>query len=498
MVAGSGAVEASGFGRVGRRLAPATAAFLAAAALYYGALWLFSLGRPITLAFANKDAWQHLAALQALLDHPWPPANPFVATAESSRLFGPVHVAGALAARALGLSALGAYGLIAGFNLLALAFGQWLFGRAYFRTPWGPVALLAAMAAGWSVSFIHTGFHSALALLEGAEYPATTGVALGLVLWGLTLRLLARPRGAVAEAIAYPLLIAVMVANHPLSAGIAMVGAACLGLLEPGPLAARLRLAALGAAGLALAAAWPWCSPYAVLLSAGSPDWGPTIDFYSPTVLGMTLWPAVIGLLGLRRSTAAMLGVYGLAFLLGLAGSSVAHRFLMPLVLTLHVGAAALLLRFWSTRWRRAMLVAVAAAVAMQLAAGTQYARYAADGWRTDGDLLRHAWALRLQGVVAADGLAAWPVVASGTKVIATPLPEPLIHDQTQRQRDNTALFAPATPPAERRAILARYSVRSLVVDTGFLRPGELQALAGIARPAAASGPLVRYDLEQR
>ena len=39
------------------------------------------------------------------------------------------------------------------------------------------------------------------------------------------------------------------------------------------------------------------------------------------------------------------------------------------------------------------------------------------------------------------------------------------------------------------------YGVRSLVVDKDFARPGELEALAGLARPAAASGPLVRYDV---
>jgi hypothetical protein len=474
-----------------RRIAPATALFVGAAALYCGVLLLFSLGQPITLAFANKDAWQHLAALQALIDHPFRPANPFVATAEPSRLYGPVHVAAALIARSLGLPALVAYGLVAGFNLLALALGQYLFGRAYFRSPWGPLALFAAMAAGWWVSFIHTGFHSTLSLLEGAEYPATSGVALGLVLWGLSLRLLAAPRWS----LAYPLLVAVMMANHPLSAGIAFVGAACLGLLEPGTLAARLRLAVMGAAGLALAAAWPWFNPYRVLLTAGAPDWGPTIDFYSPTVLFMTLWPAAVGVFGLRRSTAAMLAVYGLLFLMGLFGSSVAHRFLMPVVLTLHIGLAGLMLRYWPTRWRTALITAVAASLAVQLAAGTQYVRYASTGWRADGNLLRHARALRLSGVVAGDGLAAWPLVASGVKVIATPLPEPLIADQAQRQRDNTALFDAATPLPARRAILARYGVRTLVVDTDFLRPGELAVLAAFARPVATSGPLSRWDV---
>jgi hypothetical protein len=472
-------------------MTPATTVFVAAAALGYGAILLFSLGRPITLAFANKDAWQHLAALQALIDHPWRPGNPFVSTPEASRLYGPVHVAGALVARALGLPALGAYGLIAGFNLLALALGQWLFGRAYFRSPWGPVALLAAMTAGWWVSFIHTGFHSTLSLVEGAEYPATTGVALGLVLWGLTLRLLAEPRWS----LAYPLLVAVLLANHPLSAAIAFVGAACLGLLESGGLAARVRIAVMGAAGCALAAAWPYANPFAIMKDGASAAYTASIDFYAPSVLAMTLWPAAVGMFGLRRSTAAMLALYGIGFLAGLHGLALAHRFLMPAVLTLHIGLAALLLRFWPTPWRRVLIVAAAVSVAVQLVAGAQYVRYATGGWRDSGDLLAHARALRLQGVVAADGFAAWPVVANGIKVIATPLPDPVIHDQVQRQADNAAVFAPATPAAVRLQILRRYGARSLVVDTDFARPGEVQALDGFACRIATSGPLIRYDV---
>jgi hypothetical protein len=460
-------------------------------------LWSFSLGQPITLAFANKDAWQHLAALQALIDDPLRPANPFVATADSSRLFGPVHVAGALVARALGLSALGAYGLVAGFNLFALALGQYLFGRSYFRSAWGPAALLAAMAGGWWVSFIHTGFHSALSLLEGAEYPATSGIALGLILWGMTLRLIADPRWS----IAYPLLVAAMIANHPLSAGIALIGAGCLWLLEPGTTQARARVAAMVAGGLLLAAAWPYFNPYRELMTAESPDWKPTLDwspnFYSPAVLAMTLWPAAIGVLGLRRSTAAMLALYALVFPLGLLGHQPAHRFLMPMVLTLHIGMAALLLRFWPTPWRRVLLTGMAASVVLQLVAGSQYVRYAAGGWRTDGDLLRHGRALHLTGVVAGDGLAAWPLVANGVRVIATPLPEPLIADLSRRQRDNDALFASATPLSVRNAILARYGVRSLVIDTDFIHPGELETLASFATEAARSGPLIRYDVRR-
>jgi hypothetical protein len=491
MAVSSEAPEALGLERPRGRIAPATAVFVGAAAIYYGLLLSFSLGQPITLAFANKDVWQHLAALQALIDDPLHSGNPFVATGEASRLYGPVHVAGALAARALGLPATGAYGLIAGFNLLALAYGQYQFGRAYFRDPWGPVALLVAMAAGWWVSFIHTGFHSALSLLEGAEYPATTGVALGLILWGMTLRLVQAPRWS----LAYPLLVAVLMANHPLSAGIAFVGAACLGLLEPGTVQGRVRLAVLGAAGCILAAAWPYASPYAVMSDGGSPLYTASIDFYSPGVLAMTLWPAAMGVFGLRRSTAAMVALYALGFLAGLGGLALAHRFLMPLVLILQVGLAALMLRFWPTRWRRVMAVAVTVSVAVQLVAGAQYVRYVQGGWRTDGDLLRHARALRLGGVVAADGLAAWPVVANGVKVVATPLPDPLIRNQTRRQRDNADLFDPATPLPARRAILARYGVRTLVTDTDYLRPGERAALASLARPAAVSGPLERWDV---
>lgn len=466
------------------------AAFAVLAAACYGTVVLFSVGAPLTLAAINKDAWQHIAALQALITDPIHPANPFVASAEGSRLFGPVHVAAALLARALGLSALGAYGLVAAGNLAALAAGQYMFGRAYFGRL-GPLALFLVMMFGWWTPLIHTGFVSLLNLVEGTEYPATTGVAGGLILWAMTIRLIRRPRWSVA----YPALTALLMANHQLSAGIAVIGAGCLGLLEPGTLQGRARTALLGALGLAAAAAWPYFNPYSVLLTAGSESWtGPSIDFYAPLTIAVALWPAAIGAFGLRRSTWAMLAIYTLAFLAGLFGLTVAYRFLMPIVMVLQIGLAQLVMRLW-TRSRGLLALLLASSAAIQIALCLHYADSWVRIWRDHGNLLEQARALRLSGVAAAHDVAAWPVVAAGTKVVATPLPEPLIHDLSRRQADNAAIFDPATARDVRLSLLRRYDVRSLVIDESLESPAVPAALAEVAAPVARSGDLVRYDL---
>src|SRR3712207_9369704 len=106
---------------------PAAAAFVAVAALLFGWLASYSFGRPITVNLPNADIWQHLAAIGALIDDPVSPANPFVATGESSRLFGPYWWIMAVVARAAGLTPLQAYGLGAAVNLALLALGIWCF-----------------------------------------------------------------------------------------------------------------------------------------------------------------------------------------------------------------------------------------------------------------------------------------------------------------------------------------------------------------------------------
>jgi hypothetical protein len=456
----------------------------------YALIWSFSFWGPVTLAFPNKDVWQHLAALSALIADPIHPINPFVGTQEGCRLYGPVDVVAGFMGHGLGLSALQIYALIAAFNLFLLAIGQYVFGKAYFRSTAGPLALFIAMSAMWIVPFIHTGLNSIGSLIEGAAYPSTTGIAGSLLLWGLTIRLIERPKWS----IPYAVLVAGLLDNHQLSAGIALIGSGLLIAFWPGARLDRLRLAVLTVAGLLLAAAWPYLSPYTIILTAGSPDYGPSINFYSLGVFVSMSAPAWLGVTSLKRPTAIMAAAYFLIYLTGLFGVSVAHRFLMPLVLVLQIGCADLLLALWSGGRRSAVVAILGTLAVTQLITGWMLVGVWAANWRLNGDLLSHSRALDLHGVVAAPGVAAWPLVASGVHVVATPLPEPLIHDQAQRQWDTARMFDPTTPLAIRRKLSQRYHVRSFVVDATLTPPRILTMLSCENRFVKQSGPLLRFD----
>src|SRR5687768_13130123 len=175
-----------------RLLARPSLCFWAVGLLVYGlAAWRFSGGH--FLDQTSRDLWQHLATLRALIADPFHPANPFVATAEGSRHFHPYWVSIALVARAVGWDAWQAIafaGFVSAGTLLA---GIHTFGRAFYRSAWGPLALLAAMAFGWMLPVSHTGYHSLGTLIEGIAYPAALLIGLSLLLWGLVIRGLERP-----------------------------------------------------------------------------------------------------------------------------------------------------------------------------------------------------------------------------------------------------------------------------------------------------------------
>ena len=152
------------------------------------------------------------------------PDSPFLPGSGVSRHFHPYWLGMATLARATGGSEWDAIHLGAYFSLAVLAVGIYAFGRSYYRSSWGPVALLSAMLLAWLVPFGHTGLHSIPSLFEAAAYPATLLIGLSLILWSLTITSLSRMWLA---ALAIPL-VAFMFATHQLGAGIGLVGAGAI------------------------------------------------------------------------------------------------------------------------------------------------------------------------------------------------------------------------------------------------------------------------------
>jgi hypothetical protein len=481
-------------------------AFFVTAFVLFGWLASYSFGQPITSNLPNADIWQHVAALGALIDAPLSPSNPFVPTNESSRLFGPYWWIIAAVARATGLTPFEAYALGSITNLALLTAGIWSFARAYHRHPAAPFMLLAAMMIGWFAPPVYTGYYNPTSLMTGSAYPATTAIAAMLLHWATTIRLLERPDRA--RRIANGLIMAFVFVTHPFSAAVSLAGMLCFVVAWPDACRrGRIAVIVASGAGLALAAAWPFFNPYAVLSTGGSPRWF-GIDFYTPAWLAGSLLPAITGVIGLlspRRSRAGLpllllLAPIAIGFAAGATQAFAAgHRLLPLLTLLSQIGLADLLLR--AVDARRPLLIAAPAALCLVGQAYTthQFLEQKRRQLRTDdlvaaaapilGDLQPGA---RIAGYAAAG----FPFTALGHRVFATPFPEPLIRDLGARQRLNDRLFDPRLPRSERIALAHRLGIDVLVVHVPTTAPGVIAGLQRHARLVRRSGPLAAYRLE--
>jgi hypothetical protein len=482
--------------------------------VYGGAAVNFAAGH--FLDQISRDLWQHLAALKALIADPFDPANPFVVGDGGSRHFHPYWVGTALFARLLGWNewqAIAAAGFVSAGVLLA---GIWTFARRFYDHRWGPFALLAATLLGWSLPISHTGYHSLETLIEGIAYPATLLVGLSLLLCALVIDGLERPRRLWAVA---PLA-GFMFATHQLGAGIAFVAAGWFVLLWPtGTIAARGWAIGAMLGGLLLAAAWPYHNPWEAILRTGNATWTGGLPFYSPFLLAVAFIPSLIGLWGLcepgrfRRSLPVLAAVvtYAGIFAIGAFGWPIATRFVMPAVLMLHVGLGALLLRLgdsWRSipkRWQVAIFAL--AAICVELHGAATYANLRAEAlvYRRVGSAYDAARTLtadiRDDEPVAAYDSAAWPIVATGQRVMSVPWPEPMIADLADRQRTAERLFDPRLTAQQRRALAASRGVRTLILDRrGPIRrrmpAGLVEQLERQSARRRDAGPFIRFDLD--
>jgi hypothetical protein len=464
----------------------------------------------------SRDIWQHLASLRALIENPAAPANPFVPIDGGSRHFHPYWVSIAYVARAVGWNEWQALAFAGFVSAGAIAAGIWAFGRAFYRTPWGPLALLAAVTFGWMIPFSHTGYHSPGTFIEGIAYPAALLVGLSLLLWALVIRALERP--AVAAAIVP--LAAFMLATHQLGAGIGFMAAGCFILLWPeGSLKARALVCAAFAAGIALSMAWPYHSPFEAIARSANQTWSGGINFYHPLLLITAFIPSVFGLWGLRHKRFARTGLPVLAafllftgiFILGWFGILIATRFVMPAVLMLHIGLGALFIALFGD-WRQLSRTAQLGLVACALFSLCTFGAF------TRGQLMHEQEIADQQGNAYASALAltrdipdrepvagydmsAWPIVATGQRVASVPWPEPGIADLAERQAAVERLFDPALSREQRLRLARHWGAKTLILDKrGPLRrkmpKGIVAALKAQSVRHAESGQFIRFDLE--
>lgn len=501
-------------GPLGRLLRSPGLCFWVAGLVIYGlAAWNFCAGH--FLNQTSRDLWQHLASLRTLIENPFDPANPFVATAEGSRHFNPYWVSVALLAKAVGWNewqAIAFAGFVSAGTLLA---GIHAFGRAFYRSPWGPFALLLAMAFGWWLPVSHTGYHSLGTLIEGIAYPAALLVGLSLLLMAFVIRALRRP---ILAWLIVPLT-AFMFATHQLGAGIGFLAASCFILCWPqGSLKARAGAAAAIGAGLLVSAAWPYHGPFEAIARTGNATWTGGIDYYRPFSLASAFVPSLIGLAGLRhrrfaRDSVAVLAAFALfaaLFWLGAFGMPIATRFIMPAVLMLHIGLGALILalaRDWPRLKHGAQLGwFTLAAASLAIFAFFSIGSLSAERALADKLGSAHEAALALtrdipdSEPIAAFDVSAWPVVATGQRVVSVPWPEPMIEGLADRQAATERLFDPALSRDERLRLAARWGAKSLLLNrSGPLRrpmpEGLIERLDAQSVRRSEAGPFIRFDL---
>ena len=464
----------------------------------------------------SRDLWQHIAALRALIADPFHPSNPFIPTGDGSRHFNPYWVIVALIARAFGLNEWQAIAGAAFFSAFVLLLGIHTFGRTFYRSAWGPMALLLAMVFSWSLPVSHTGYHSIGTFLEGFAYPAALLVGLSLLLWAFVLKALARPLSAL---VLVPLS-AFMMATHQLGAVIGFLGAGCFIALWPrGRRSSRMVSAGSIAAGVLLAEAWPYHSPIGAILQTGNPSWTGGVNFYSPMMLIEAFVPSLIGIWGLRHRyyrrrglpvVAAVLLFTGL-FMFGLFGVLTATRFIMPAVLMLQIGVGALLLTLakdWNAlpeRRKLALFTLACFCVSIQVAASFFYLNEERISNRISGSAYDAALALTRDvpdsEPIGAYDVAAWPIVSTGQRVVSVPWPEPEIPSLVERQAAVERLFDPALSRQQRLQLARHWGVKSLIMDKDgpLRRPMPKRILEVLGKQSvrrSEAGIFIRFDLE--
>jgi hypothetical protein len=465
---------------------------------------------------ANRDLYQHVAALRALITNLSHPANPFVVSAEGSRHFHPYWVMMAALARIFGWTVWQTVAVASFFSMAVMGAGIFVFAREYYRSAWGPIALLLCALLGWTMPISHTGFINVPTLVEGASYPAPLVAGLSFVLWALVIRTMRDVRNAL---LIVPLT-AIMFATHQLGAGLALIVGTSLFLFWPeGSVRARGAVALAFAGGLLLSAAWPYQDPFVVLFKAGNPTWENGVEWYIPKYL-IGFWiPSAIGLLGLWRPVVpgtgrpllAVLPILILGFFSGAAGFMTGTRFAPTAILLLQIGMAAILTRLLespashSDKFKKVAAATAFGTIVFQVVAmGFIYYPKEYRDERRFGSVYKESEALTAaipdNQQIAAYDVAALPIAATGQKVLSIPWPEPMISDLSQRQALTERLFDPHTSKEQRIALAKAVGIRTLILDVRFgpkrmWEYWEVYRFNQQARRSTAAGPMRRYDL---
>ena len=460
---------------------------------------------------AGADYWEHSATLHALIENPWHPRHPHLATDAGSPRFGPQFLLIALIARACSWDAIQAMTLTAVLNMLLFLCAIRVFFRSYFRHPLAPLYGLLVMFGGWWLGFHYSNVYALPVLFSVASFPSTTALGLTLLGFALCVRLLRaecrRPRLALVVLAVWAAAVFII---HPLTAMMSLSGALILALAEP-KASWRLRFEVVFAVvlGCALSHFWPYFSPWVVLRGGHgeSADWaGQSVqqagelhvkkklhEFYQPLALLKALGLGSLTLLALPYFFLArerwFVGLGVLSMLLPFVGNAfvelpLGHRFVLLAIVYLHIGLVWLLLRltpghagafrFLARRsWGivSALLIATTLLIFSAHSVLTARALLTEPRFRTGrgSPVIRNMRSFAAiagpDAVVLGTPLLSWALPTFGPKVLVLFHQDPLVPDANERAFRVRRFLAPATSDDERRTILARYGVSHVLVQ---------------------------------
>lgn len=425
----------------------------------------------------SSDFWEHAAVVREMSVRPFSPRHPLLAVDATHAYFSPYLLAVALAVRATGLSAITALATAGLVNLvlLVLALRRLLVRLLPQGEAAAPYALLFSFFLWGNHPWMWSGFLHIGMLPYNVAYPSTFAAAAMFLSLSLLLDAMDRDRSLPFVGIAS--LLALCVVTHPPTALVLIVGLAALFLARANDrwLVNGALLAGAVVAGVAGAAAWPYFPVLQLLVSQPPEFQSWSLVFYQG--VPAQIWPAICALpvllwrlRGNRRDPlvlfAAVLSVmYALG---GITGKYGLGRVIAYIVVLIQVALGAAMAT-WESRVpaRRAWLVpAGTLMVLFGLVAYTRpplpRLRYDRPLWYDVGSILTP---VRPGEVVLADSRTSYMVpVLTGGRVVAWRHPVYWVPDHAERREAQDRFFAAATD-AERRAVIARYQVRWILLN---------------------------------
>jgi hypothetical protein len=524
-----------------RQHGPAVLFLIVALAIFAWVSWEAVYVRAVTYE-GGADYWEHSATLHALIENPWHPRHPHLESGTQSPRFGPQFLLVALLSRALHWDAIAAMSLCAVLNTLLFLVGIRSFFLSYFRHPLAPLYGLLVMFGGWWQGFHYSNVYSLAVLFNVTAFPSTSALALTLLGFALTIRLLRSeqrwPRLCLLLLAAWASAVFII---HPLTAMMSLSGAGLLAITQPKVrLRRRLEVLAVVAVGCALSGFWPYFSPWTVLRGGhgDSVGWaGQSLqqaadlhvkrrlhEFYAWGPLLRTLGLSVLTLVALPyfllRRERWFVALGALSMLLPFVANAfvelpLGHRFVLLAIFYLHIGLVWLLLglapsfsgAFAFVRFRWARIALNLAALSLLLVFCVHSVLLAREQLsnrkfysRPESPVISNARAFAAaagpHSVVLANALLSWPLPSFGPKVLLVFHEDPLIPDEAEREDAVKRFLGGHASDDERRAILARYGVSHVLL--GREAGPVLRFLARVATVQGVGTGYHLYTLEPK